>query len=161
MVGARNYKIFCERNPAVKDIARLSQGLSEHAYQIRRQAPIQGFAFFIRDYKYEVKYLGGLWQELLKKKSRIKGGCHGCLYYGCVHVDQLWIDAKLRGQGWGTQLMLAVENLAKQEACLFATVCTMDWEARDFYKKLGYVVEFERHGYLKKSVLYFLRKELY
>ena len=36
----------------------------------------------------------------------------------------------------------------------------MDWEALDFYKKLGYYVEFERHGYLKESVFYFLRKDL-
>jgi ribosomal protein S18 acetylase RimI-like enzyme len=41
----------------------------------------------------------------------------------------------------------------------FSTVNTMDWEALDFYKKLGYEVEFERHGFLKDSIFYFLRKE--
>jgi hypothetical protein len=36
----------------------------------------------------------------------------------------------------------------------------MDWEARGFYGKLGYHIEFERHGFLKNSVFYFLRKSL-
>lgn len=147
MLSAKHYKIFYEKSPAVKDVAKLSQGLIEHARIMRGHVAMQSFAFFIRDHKYRIK-------------SRIQGGCHGYLCYGCLHVDQLWIESKLRGQGFGTQLMLAAENLATQNACLFATVCTMDWEARDFYRKLGYVVEFERHGYLRNSVLYFLRKEL-
>jgi hypothetical protein len=37
---------------------------------------------------------------------------------------------------------------------------TFEWEALDFYKKLGYYVEFARHGFDKDSVFYFLRKDL-
>jgi len=37
---------------------------------------------------------------------------------------------------------------------------TFDWEALDFYKKLGFYVEFERKGFDKNSVFYFLRKDL-
>jgi hypothetical protein len=35
----------------------------------------------------------------------------------------------------------------------------MSFEAPEFYKKLGYYVEFERHGFDKDSVFYFTREE--
>lgn len=35
----------------------------------------------------------------------------------------------------------------------------MDWEALGFYQKLGFIIEFERRGFLKDSVFYFLRKK--
>ena len=142
------YKIFYEKKAAVKDLDKLGQGLAEHADVMKGHLPGSAFTFFIRDNKYKIK-------------GKVKGGCHGCIYYGCLYVDQLWIDETLRHQGYGTQLMQAAEKLAREESCLFMTVCTMDWEALNFYKKLGFVVEFERHGYLKDSVLYFLRKNLH
>lgn len=77
-----------------------------------------------------------------------------------MHVDQLWIEEPLRKKGYGTQLMQLVEKLAKENNCLFLSVNTMNWEALDFYKKLGYFVDFERHGYSKDSIFYFLRKNL-
>lgn len=54
--------------------------------------------------------------------------------------------------------MLAAEKFGKENGCTFAAVNTMDWEALDFYKTLGYEVEFERHGFQKDSIFYFLRK---
>jgi ribosomal protein S18 acetylase RimI-like enzyme len=69
------------------------------------------------------------------------------------------VAEKLRYKGYGTQLMLLAENLAKEKGCTFSTVNTMDWEALNFYKKLGYHVELERKGYCKNSIFYFLRKD--
>ncbi len=56
--------------------------------------------------------------------------------------------------------MQATEKHAIETGCTFLTVNTMDWEALDFYKKLGYYVEVERHGFEKNSIFYFLRKDL-
>ncbi len=69
------------------------------------------------------------------------------------------MEKSLRGNGYGSQLMMAAEKFGKENGCTFAAVNTMDWEALYFYKKLGYEVEFERHGFLKDSVFYFLRKK--
>ena len=76
-----------------------------------------------------------------------------------MYVDQLWVDESLRGKGYGTRLMQAAEELGKKKKCISAAVNTMSWEALDFYKKLGYHVEFERHGVAKNSIFYFLRKD--
>ena len=35
----------------------------------------------------------------------------------------------------------------------------MDWEALDFYKNLGYDVEFVREGFEKESKMYLLQKK--
>ena len=56
-------------------------------------------------------------------------------------------------------LIQAAEKLAIEKKCLSAAVNTTDWEALDFYKKLGYRVELERK-IAKNSVFYFLRKDL-
>ena len=80
--------------------------------------------------------------------------------YGGLFVSQLWITEDLRGKGYGTQLMSLAEVLAKKSQCRFIAVNSFDWEALDFYKKLGFYVEFSRHGFDKNSVFYFLRKDL-
>lgn len=80
--------------------------------------------------------------------------------YGCLYIDSLWVDEALQGKGYGTQLMQRVEALAKESHCHFMAVNTFDWEALDFYKKLGFYIEFERNGFDKDSIFYFLRKNL-
>lgn len=56
--------------------------------------------------------------------------------------------------------MIDTEKLARKNNYHFMTVNTMDFEALDFYKHLGFFVEFERAGFKKKSIMYFLRKNL-
>ncbi len=138
------YVLKQEINPQHDDVQKLGSGIMEYASQQRGHKPIEFFAVFVRD-----------------ANNEIRGGCSFCNLYGCLYVDQLWLEESLRGKGYGTQLMQEAEKVGKEQGCTFATVNTMDWEALDFYKKLGYEVEFERRGFLKDSVFYFLRKELY
>jgi ribosomal protein S18 acetylase RimI-like enzyme len=136
------YSVLYDKNPKPENIDILSEGIANHAKLKKGYQPNDYFSFFIRD-----------------EANEIKAGCNGLMYYGCeLYVDQLWVDEMLRGQGYGRQLMQSAENLGRCKRCLFATLTTMNWEALDFYKELGYQIEFERHGYTKRSVLYFLRK---
>lgn len=136
------YKINYEVNPTAHDMAILGSGISRYATQQRDHKPIEPFGFFVRD-----------------EKAQVLGGCNGNIGYGWMYVDQLWVHESLRNKGYGTKLMNAAEQLAKDKQCVAAAVNTMDWEALDFYKKLGYRVEFERHGLAKNSIYYFLRKD--
>lgn len=138
------YNLIEEPTPTREDIYILTRGLIENAKEKTvHTTSTQGFAFFVRN-----------------EQNKIVGGVNGYTFYGCIYVDQLWVDESLRGQGFGTKLMLATEELGKKRGCVFATVNTMDWEGLDFYKKLGYKVEFERHGFLHGSIFYFLRKSI-
>lgn len=135
--------IHYDSSPKQGDTKILWEGISEHAQQTRGLAPGQAFAFFMKD-------------EL----NEIKGGCSGFIYYGCLYVDLLWVAKALRDNKYGTQLMDKAEQLAKKNKCNFITVNTMDFEALGFYKKRGFYVEFERRGFDKNSIFYFLRKDL-
>lgn len=92
--------------------------------------------------------------------QKILGGAKGAVLYGNLYVDSLWIDNKLRRQGWGTKLMAEGEKIGKENGCTFATVNTMDWEALSFYQKLGYHIEFIREGFENDSKMFMLRKKL-
>ncbi len=137
------YTLKKEINPSAEDVQVLGNGIMAYATERKGHKPIEFFAFFVRD-----------------ENGEIKGGCSCCTLYGCLYVDQLWLEKEFRGKGHGRELMLAAENLGREEGCSFAAVNTMDWEALGFYQKLGYEIEFERHGFLKESVFYFLRKSL-
>jgi ribosomal protein S18 acetylase RimI-like enzyme len=136
------YKILYESNPNSDDIHVLSLGITEYAKQQKGVAPIEPFGFFIRD-----------------EDGKVVGGCNGNIGYGWIYVDQLWVDESLRGKGYGTSLMQAAEELGRKKECISAAVNPMSWEALDFYKKLGYHVEFERHRVAGNSIFYFLRKD--
>ncbi|MBX9587123.1 MAG: GNAT family N-acetyltransferase [Gammaproteobacteria bacterium] len=137
------YTISYESDPRHQDIQILYDGLKEHMIAKRDLKPISFFGYFIKD-----------------ENDNIVGGCNGCFIYGCLVVDTLWVAESLRGQGYGTKLMQKAECIGMENECHFMTVNTMDWEALDFYKKLGFTVEFERKGFDKDSIFYFLRKDL-
>lgn len=137
------YKIFFKKNPSSDEIYVLDSGIMENAKQIKDQKPVEFFAFFIRD-----------------EQGQILGGCNCEICHGLLFVGQLWVTPALRGQGYGTKLMRTAEKYAQESGCHFLAVNTMDWEALDFYKKLGYYVEFERTGFAHNSTMYFLRKDL-
>lgn len=137
------YLINYEPNPKHEEVNVIWEGISENAQSEKGHKPGKPFAYFIKD-----------------ESERIKGGCTGCIFYGCMYVDLLWIDKLLRGNQYGSKLMENAEKLAKENKCSFIAVNTMDFEALDFYKKLGYFIEFERHGFDKDSIMYFLRKNI-
>lgn len=143
MTNEIHYPITFESNPSQDDIQRLYDGISIHAKQQKNIPPLEFFAYFIRD-----------------ENHNILGGCNGNTLYGCLYIDSLWVADSLRGQGYGTKLVRVAEQFGLDHACTFAAVNTMSWEALDFYKKLGFEVEFSRHGFIQNSVFYFLRKPL-
>lgn len=137
------YAITYEANPSNADIQILCDGVAENAKIKKGHKPVSFFAFFIRN---------------IDKK--ILGGCNGAILHDWLYVDQLWVTESLRGQGYGIQLMISAEKLARQNKCAFVAVNTYSFEAPDFYKKLGFYVEFERRDSDKNPMFYFLRKDL-
>lgn len=136
------YKIRYKENLSAKEEAVLIDGIIFEA-NAKGMGKIQSFGFFIED-----------------SKNGILAGVKGTTYYGCLYVDSLWVSKEHRHKKWGSQLMAAAEKLGRERNCTFATLTTMDWEARPFYQKLGYQIEYTREGYENNSKMYVLRKEL-
>lgn len=136
-------QIVFSGSPTMSELSLLTQGISLEAKIKKSQKEIIPYAFFLKN-----------------AQNEIKGGINGCLLYGCLTIDQLFVDESLRENRFGSTLMQMAHSFGKDNQCRFATVNTMDWEAKDFYIKLGYVVEFQREGYDNDSVFYFLKKAL-
>jgi ribosomal protein S18 acetylase RimI-like enzyme len=90
----------------------------------------------------------------------LAGGLQGAFYYGACHVNFLWVDPAYRQQGIATTLMEWVEEYAIEQGVGFLTLHTMSWEARGFYEKLGFIVEYSQSGYTGGAVRHCMRKAL-
>jgi GNAT superfamily N-acetyltransferase len=93
-------------------------------------------------------------------EGRIIGGAIGDTNWGWLHVTVLAVSHDLRGQGWGTRLMEAMERLARDRGCHHAWVDTFSFQARPFYERLGYRVFGTLPHYPDDQVRYFLAKPL-
>jgi ribosomal protein S18 acetylase RimI-like enzyme len=67
---------------------------------------------------------------------------------GICDVESIIVRADKRGRGVGKALMKQAEVFAKRGGCHFLEFVTgVDWDARVFYKKLGYKVLLELPNY--------------
>ncbi|MDX8430942.1 MAG: GNAT family N-acetyltransferase [Candidatus Algichlamydia australiensis] len=92
----------------------------------------------------------------LRKSEEIIAGCNGSIIFGSIYTDQLWVAPAHRRKGLGKKLMEAIHKYGKKNSCRIATVTTMSFQAIEFYKKLGYKIDFVREGYVDNSSCIFL-----
>jgi len=89
----------------------------------------------------------------------------GCLavqlFWGQLHIKYLVIEEPYRGKGFARQLLEHAFEFGKLKGCSFAFVETMNFQAPEFYQKLGFQVELVRHGYIKETSFYYLKRDLY
>ncbi|MEM8718572.1 MAG: GNAT family N-acetyltransferase [Cyanobacteria bacterium P01_G01_bin.39] len=75
-------------------------------------------------------------------------------------IDTIWIDANYRKQGIGEYLIKYAEQKAINKDIKRARLCTFDFQALPFYKKLGYTIYGELKDYPEGHTLYYLKKAL-
>ena len=72
------------------------------------------------------------------------------------------VDEKFRGQGYGSKLLAAIEQIALENKCDFIKVDTLSFQALTFYENHDYEIfgtldqvgrDF-KHYYLKKTLQY-------
>lgn len=88
------------------------------------------------------------------------GGLLGHTRWRWLYVSKLWVDERARGQGLGTRLLTAAEEVARSRACTGVSLDTFEYQARPFYEKLGYVLFGTLEGYPPGYRQYFLQKRL-
>ena len=96
---------------------------------------------------------------LRDESGTIVGGLIAETFWGWLCIYKLWLDARLRGGGYGTKLMQAAEDEARRRGCRFSRLDTYGYQARGFYEKLGYRAVGVIEGYPPGSAEYYLRKD--
>ena len=95
-----------------------------------------------------------------EEDGKILGAITGRAYYNEVHIGDLIVDKKCRKSGLGTKLVRAVEEYYSGKCYDIITLTTFGFQAPEFYKKLGYKVEFIRENKDPKLSKYFLSKAI-
>jgi GNAT superfamily N-acetyltransferase len=88
------------------------------------------------------------------------GGVLGETRWRWLYVSKLWVAASARGQGIGTKLMDAAEELARSRGCTDVSLDTFEFQARPFYEKRGYKLFGTLEGFPPGYRQYYLTKQL-
>jgi GNAT superfamily N-acetyltransferase len=96
---------------------------------------------------------------LRDEQDELIGGILCETHWDSLQIDILWVDASLRGQGAGSQLLERAEAEAMALGCRWAGLTTFDFQARGFYEKHGFRVVGQYDGYPPGHTYYMMRKD--
>ncbi len=93
------------------------------AYNVAKAGPsaMETIALLVRDEHDAI--LGGLW---------------GHTFYRWMFIDLLAVPEQGRGQGIGSKLMQMAEATARDKECVGIWLDTFDFQAPEFYQKMGF-----------------------
>lgn len=75
-------------------------------------------------------------------------------------LDNLWVSDQLRGQKVGSKILKELEIVAKNRGCKFVLLDTLNFQAKPFYEKHGYVLQWTQKDYPQSGCKYFMVKDL-
>lgn len=96
----------------------------------------------------------------LRDGGDVVGGVAGECWMSVLFIQFLWIDEAHRGGDFGTQLMTAIEEQARQFGARRSYVDTMSFQAPDFYRKCGYSEFGSINGYPEGVTRHWFTKAL-
>jgi GNAT superfamily N-acetyltransferase len=117
------YKIAFEDSVSSEDRSIVHQGLGSYNDSQVGDGRYRRLSLLVRD-----------------KAGNVVGGLFGATYWDWLHVETLWIDERLRGQGYGSRLMVAAEAEALKRDCKNSFLDTTGFQARPFYERQGYKI---------------------
>ena len=101
-------------------------------------------------------------QEQLDQEQTVVGGLIGRTHSipEWLEVSVVWVDEAWRGRGLGRELMMRAEQEARRRSCRYARLATSDFQAPDFYRKLGYALYGTLENCPRGVTVYYFRKDL-
>jgi GNAT superfamily N-acetyltransferase len=86
--------------------------------------------------------------------GEVLGGLFAKTRFSWLHIEIMATRLERRRQGYGRALVGRAEEIALERGCKYAYVDTMDYQAPDFYPRLGYRVigtlgDWDSHGHAK------------
>ena len=113
----------------------------------------------------KVAALASVWKPLefnIKDNNDVVVGgvLAGINYWNGLEIKILWVEENFRKQGFGSQLLMYLENEAKKKGASMAMVDTFDFQAEDFYIKHKYEIIGELKGFPKNHKRIYFSKVL-
>ncbi|CAN0574718.1 unnamed protein product [Ectocarpus sp. 12 AP-2014] len=137
------YRIIVDHNPSQTDNDVIMEGFISFNEHMMDKPRDKEFSVFLKNELGEI--FGGI-QAHFDKES--------------IYIETLWVDEKLRKQGYGKQLLKAAELEAIKQGCVFSIVDTLAFQTAEFYLKSEYELMGEIKKYWHEHSRIFLRKVL-
>lgn len=97
---------------------------------------------------------------LRNDEDEVVGGVTATMFWHHMHIDFLWVREEHRHSGYGRELMIKTEELAKKKKFRLILLDTFSFQAPDFYQKLGFQIVGVVEDHPKGHNQYFLEKRL-
>ena len=98
--------------------------------------------------------------KLDNDKDELVAALAGRTFGHWFYLESLWLDNSLRGQGIGSKLLVEAERIAIERGCRYVILDTLDFQARPFYQRHGYEVQWTQQQYPFSGCKYFMTKKL-
>jgi len=139
-----NLRIELTQNPTEEQRQAILQPLIEYNDAKTGISKTEPFALMVKD-----------------EHGAILGGLYGRVTLRWMFIDLLSVPEQGRGQGIGSQLMAQAQALAEEKNCYGIWLDTFDFQAPEFYQKLGFsqfgeIVDYppghKRHFFQKRLI---------
>jgi GNAT superfamily N-acetyltransferase len=94
------------------------------------------------------------------RDGQLVGGLLGELFWGWLDIRILWIDPSHRRKGLGRKLVSMAEREARKHGVDRAMLSTAEFQAPEFYKRLGYEIFAVLDDTPPGSRVYHMKKQL-
>jgi ribosomal protein S18 acetylase RimI-like enzyme len=119
-------------------------------------------------FHYNVKHfpkdLGDRYEEIVltikDENGLVRGGIIGAICWNWLEIYSLYLDEEIRKSGYGTKLLVAIEEIASEKQCDFIKLDTLSFQALEFYEKHGYKVFGTLDNVGREHKHYYLKKDL-
>jgi len=134
LLGFSSY-LFCAEYEIVTEVSnpdvcsKILEGVEDFNMKFFKQkypsGEVDNFVIYAKDES--AKIIGGLSGYVVKNSLGSR-----------ATIDLVWVEESHRHQGIGTELFKNAETLAREKNCRHIQLFTWEYQAVDFYKKLGF-----------------------
>lgn len=153
-----SYHTLHEANRQVKAEFSISEDSSEESMNVLHT----GLREYVLEHIGELRKKNpGIQVNLIIKngEGQVIGGLNGSSILKALYIDQLWIDERYRGLGYGKELMMVAERIARKDGCISSLAMVYSFQSPEFFQKLGYKIFGVSDGYPKPiKEYYFIKK---
>lgn len=93
-------------------------------------------------------------------KNEVIGGLKGDVFGQLCRIFTVWVHEEYRGEKIGSNLFNKLEELAKENNCKIIQVDTTEFQAKEFYEKMGFFVVATLPNNFMGFATHILRKNL-